>query len=401
MTACLIEYRESAKGARMTIVAIGDVGVLDDMVHIGDEAMFEHFVHAMHDRRVEVIGLSANPAETAARYGIDAISRIGFTGSRAEMTERMRRVLAADLPPDDPAHAVIAAVRASTGVVIAGGGNMASTWPLHIYERATLGLLAHAAGVPLVVTGQTIGPALIDADAELVAGLLSSAALVGLREGASLALCESLGVPANLLHRLPDDASFLRADGDVPSSPYALVTLAAHLADHDREAVVSAIATLLDDVVSTTGLEIVFSPHFGSLDGRERGDSVMHTAVRGRMRAGTREISAASAAASAALARGAGLVVTSRYHPAVFAVSEGVPTIGISVDDYTAIKLEGALGTFGQHSVLSAGSLDDGSRMLRSVWDDRLGIRARGLALAAEQRQLADAWFDEIARVVS
>ena len=394
----LIEYRESGERGRMTIVAIGDVGVLDGMVHIGDEAMFEQLVGSMRGRGLEVVGLSANPAETAERYGIRAISRIGFTGTRDEMANRMRRVLAGDLAVDDPAHAVVDAVRASTGVVIAGGGNMASTWPLHIYERATLARIAAVADVPLVVTGQTIGPALAPDDAELVRALLSSARLVGLRENVSLELCRALRVPGPLLHRLPDDASFVPADGAVPEHPYCLVTLASHVGEHDRADVQAAIAALLDDVADL-GLEVVFSPHFGALDGSVRGDSVMHAGVAERMRGATREIPAVSTAASAALARGAALVVSSRYHPVVFAVAEGVPAIGLSVDEYTSVKLQGALGTFGQRAVLPADSLltGDGTALLRSVWGDREAIRARGRALAETQRVAADRWFDLIA----
>ena len=87
------------------------------------------------------------------------------------------------------------AVCGADAVVVAGGGNMASTWPLHIFERAALpALLARAAGIPFVVTGQTLGPQLDRADPELVASLLRSARLVGVREHASADLALRLGV---------------------------------------------------------------------------------------------------------------------------------------------------------------------------------------------------------------
>ena len=50
----------------MRLVMIGDVGVVDDMVHIGDEAMFEAAVEELADRGVEVTGVSSAPADTAA-----------------------------------------------------------------------------------------------------------------------------------------------------------------------------------------------------------------------------------------------------------------------------------------------------------------------------------------------
>ena len=83
------------------------------------------------------------------------------------------------LPADDPVWAVIDAVSGADAVAVAGGGNLASTWPLHVFERAALGAIAERAGRPLVVTGQTLGPRLEPADRELVGSLLRSARLVG------------------------------------------------------------------------------------------------------------------------------------------------------------------------------------------------------------------------------
>lgn len=183
----------------MRLVMIGDVGVVDDMVHIGDEAMFEAAVEELADRGVEVTGVSSAPADTAARYGVEAVHRIRFDGlDRAASESRLAAVVAggADLAPDDTAHAVISAVAAADGVIIAGGGNLASTWPLHVYERAALAGLAERTGTPLVVTGQTFGPHLVGRDRELVSSLLRSARRVGVRETASQRLAAELGVDA-------------------------------------------------------------------------------------------------------------------------------------------------------------------------------------------------------------
>ncbi len=104
-------------------------------------------------------------------------------------------------------------------------------------------------------------------------------------------------------------------------------------------------------------------------------------------------------ATSAALARGAELVISSRYHPVVFAVSGGVPSIGIPVDDYTTTKLTGALGNFGQTSLLPIDGLlaGDGADLFFDVWQARQLIRERGLAEAALQRAASSAWWDRVA----
>ncbi|NQX35130.1 polysaccharide pyruvyl transferase family protein [Herbiconiux sp. VKM Ac-2851] len=410
----------------MRLVLIGDVGVVDDMIHIGDEAMFDEALHQLRQRgATAVTAVSANPAETASRYGVDAVARIGFSAGasldRAADGERMRRVVdtargqSGLLAPGDPALAVIEAVRASDGVLVCGGGNMASTWPLHIFERATLGAVARALGRPLVVSGQTIGPELTDSDGSLVASLLSSTAVTGLREPSSYALCRALGVPERLLRATVDDASFVgdRASDDAAAlapalaEPYCAVTFSTHLNGASRDLFAEAAARLLDEVALSTGLAIVFVAHFGSLLADEvRGDSVLHKAVAERMRVPSSAVVPADSVAAAGLARQASLVLTSRYHPAVFAVSGGVPTVGIAVDEYTTVKLTGALGNLGQDAVLQLDEVLDGtgdaaSRVaadrVAAVWADRAGIRSRGLARAEVARASSAAWWDELA----
>ena len=385
----------------MRILTIGDIGPLDGMFHVGDEAMFDELVFQLRARgATSIVGLSSNPGDSAARYGISSVPPLGFGGlTRAEQEDRGARILDApqSLAAEDPAHAVIDAIRSADGVAIAGGGNVSSVWPLHVFERATLGGLARLAGVPLVVSGQTIGPVLTPGDQARVAALLTSASLVGVREPASHALVTSWGVAAT---PTVDDASFVpdRPGPPVPlpSEPYALVTVARHAGDRDPGHYLAGVAALLDAVHETTGLAIVFSAHFGPLDaGPSRGDELVHDDLAARMSAPSTVLRIVDTRTSAALARGASLVVTSRYHPAVFAVSGGVPTIGIAVDDYTTVKLTGALGNVGQTSVLSADALDPAA--IAAVWADRDGIRARGLERAAARRTESSAWWDRVA----
>ena len=421
----------------MRTLVIGDVGVVDDMIHIGDEAMTEELVTQLRQRRVDAVTVvSSAPDETAARYGVDAVRPIGFApaglaalgtvaSGREGQVERQQRVVEAaegsrtSLLRDDPARALIEAVRESDAVVVAGGGNMASRWALHVFERSTIGRVAAVVGRPLVVTGQTIGPDLVADDERLVSGLLRDARLFGVREGASLSLMRRVAddTQPGLARRVAqnvDDATFLGAEDAPPAVPaprstlvaaddaaYCAVSLSTHVGDADRGQVVTALARLLDSVADETGLEIAFLAHWASVhEGDERGDSVLHRRVIDAMTASRVRIEPTTdSVAAARFARGAALHLTSRYHPAVFAVAGGVPTVGMSVDGYTRVKLTGALGAFGQTSVVPVESVVLGGavRAVRSAWLDAGTTRATGEARVGSVRAASVGWWDRVA----
>ncbi len=395
----------------MNLVMIGDVGVVDDMVHIGDEAMFDAAVEELSARGADVVAVSSAPSETAARYGVGAVARIGFDGLDREASEaRLAAVLAggAALGAGDPAHAVIDAVAAADGVVIAGGGNLASTWPLHVYERAALAGLAARAGRPLVVSGQTFGPHLVGRDRELVASILRTARRVGVREGASQRLAAELGVDARLG---VDDASFLGMDerDATPAAPAVpagiLVSLSLSLGGADRDETVARVAALVDDAADLTGEPVRFHAHYGPLaapltGAAPRGDALLHDEVRAHLRTPSTVVPSGDARSAASLARSSALLITGRYHPAVFAAPAGVPVLGLVTDEYTAVKQRGALAHWGQDALVPLSSADVlGVDRLGALWSARDEIRAHAARRLSQHRADAAAWWDDIAAV--
>jgi len=394
------------------VIAIGDIGVTDGMMHIGDEAMFEALVDELRARGVtSITGLSAAPDESAERYGIRAIDRIGFPTARAEGARRFSAVLAAlsgaqQLPGGDPFHAVRDAVAEADGVVIAGGGNMASNWPLHIFERAALARIAAHYGKPLVITGQTLGPALSAEDRPILAEALTSARLVGLRESASGTLAAALGVPDEARRVTLDDAAFLGwSDARPAPGEYTLVSLSTHLGGRDRSDVVGGLARALDRHAGETGWATVFHAHWGSLrEGSLRGDAVLHDDVRQQMRTPSTVAPTDDARSAASLARQASMLVTSRYHPAVFAAPAGVPILALTADTYTTVKLTGALGAWGQDGVQDMDMVTSDAAL-----SDALGRVASTSAVTRETarealpaaRAGAAAWWDRVVAAIA
>lgn len=398
----------------MRVVALGDVGVVDDMMHIGDEAMFHAARDELAARDASLIAVSSAPSETAERYGVEAVPRIRFDGLDRESSEARRDAVLAlaegrdALAPDDSARAVVDAVARAEGVLIAGGGNLASTWPLHVYERAALAGVAARLGKPVVVSGQTLGPDLRGRDRELVADLLERAALAGVREATSQRLAADLGVTARLG---VDDASFVglplgaAAAGVVADAVKAregvLVSLSLSLGRASRPETVARIAALVDAAADLTGGPVRFHAHFGPLTGADpRGDAVLHDEVRASMCTASSVVPTGDVPAAASLARSSALLITGRYHPAVFAAPAGVPVLGLVTDDYTAVKQRGALAHWGQEATVPIAEADTaGIPRLRELWGGRDAVVAAARERFPRHRADADAWWDAVAGV--
>lgn len=389
----------------MAVLTIGDIGVVSGTMHIGDEAMFEAARDELAARSVDIVGVSSAPAESERRYGVPMVPRLGFAGlDRAASQARWEELTDAaagrrSLRPGDPAAQVLDLLGAVSGVLNAGGGNLASRWPVHIYERSALVAMARARGLPVVVTGQTFGPDLTDGDDERVAGLVRAARLTSVRESASGALVRSWGLP---VAEGVDDASFLGwpdSGQEAEGSGQVVVSLSGWFAGRPADEVEQRIAAFVDHAARTVG-PIVFHAHFGrwKAGAEPTGDAALHERVRARMSQPSRVLPTGDPVPAAALARAARLLITSRYHPAVFAAPAGVPVVALAADDYTRIKLTGALTHWGQAEV------QDLDELPPEAIDRADAAREAAAAAACEQlgpqRAAAARWWDEVAGVL-
>jgi polysaccharide pyruvyl transferase WcaK-like protein len=424
---------------QVKFVVQGDLG--QGAYHVGDEAMALAAVDELLQRTgASVVLLSRDPAQTAALYGTRSIATIEFPWppeERSVYLERVRRAATGDrgaLPPADPVWGVIEEVSTSDGVLIAGGGNMNSLYGWLLYERAAVGLIARELGKPLVVSGQTFGPTLLPQDRKVLHELLDSAALIGAREPASYALGFELGLGSEKLVRVLDDGSFLQtrqdsqsqngepqdggpqaADGgllegdlpdlpDLPADGYIAATVGPD-AWREGTRTLAAFAAVLDRAAQLTGLPVYLLPHMGTLGSLDAGaDHESHRTVLAHSRSGrlamlpvlpVREAAAVTAAAA--------LVITNRYHPAVFGLAAGVPVVALANDAYSDIRLAGALGNWGlgdwalPQPSLTPGGVDEA---VLEAWNRRDEIRRHldGLRPGFERSQ--GTWWDAVAAVL-
>lgn len=401
------------------VVLLGDVGG-DGGFHVGDEAMLAAAIDELGRRgEVSFTVLTRDPEATTRRHGVEARAPIGGWGVTddrggavaAARAQRLDELV--ELADHDQGIAeILSLLRAADGLVLCGGGNLSASWPGHVYERVALLRIARSFGVPAVVSGQTLGPSLMPVDRTLLSDVLASARWIGLREAASLRVARQLvpGSPCGL--QLDDAAGLTPALADDLDA-----TLEAHLAGDKagNRAVIDngfvaltvnelrdatsgdhrlrAVARLVRHIAQRVNLPIVFIPHVGDLGGASTDDVAVGAALAEMLgdevtfvRApllGPRETLALTSRAAA--------VVSSRYHPIVFGLASGVPCLGITQDDYTTVKLVGAL----DHAGLSGWRLPIGAvgdELACDLFDDLWARRDElGEHLASLQPRFAGA----------
>ena len=243
-------------------------------------------------------------------------------------------------------------------VVISGGGNLNSRYGWLLYERAAAVRAAEHAGVPVYVTGQSLGPVLSPEDAQVLERMLRTARSVTVREQSSLAWCRERGIDARLS---VDDATDYLAASPARTLHYAEGVSAGQALDDLPERYVcitvnecteqqaQQIACLLDSMWREHGYVPVFLSHFGDPQNPESGDIQTHQRIAEQLSASTPAtlLPILHAGQSVAVHRGAAFTLTSRYHPAVFSAAAGIPVLALVPDAFTQMRAGGALSQYG------------------------------------------------------
>ncbi|HVQ37810.1 MAG TPA: polysaccharide pyruvyl transferase family protein [Pyrinomonadaceae bacterium] len=394
------------------LLVIADVGGQETR-HIGDEAMLEANLDAL--RRlipdVSFTIVSRDPAWTATRYGVDAVAPFGFPGDVAAVAERsallerlVNSATASEITYTAGSVTSNAMARADA-LVVSGGGNLSSTWPDLLYERVALLQLARIFGKPAVVLGQTLGPVLSPDERRLLAETLPSARIVGLRELPSAALARDLNVPADRIWHQCDDALFPAGNPDLgipvskprrpAAAPYIAVTLDPQVRTFGPELFNSVVAQLRD-ISEKLGASIILIPHaFGNESRGIPSDLTEAFILADRLGLSQSAVAAGLDANQVRqLTAEAVMVISSRYHPIVFGLAAGVPSLGIYGDEYCRIKLEGALAhagleqwTLTYDQVAQGSLLPDALKLWQTRREVRNVIESRREAWREESRQ--------------
>lgn len=250
------------------------------------------------------------------------------------------------------------AIATMDAVVVSGGGNLNSRYGWLLYERAAAVRAAEHAGVPVYVTGQSLGPVLNPEDAQVLERMLRTARSVTVREHSSLAWCRERGIDARLS---VDDATDYLVDSPARTLRYAEGISAGQMLDKLPEHYVCVtvnecteqqaqqIARLLDGMWREHGYAPVFLSHYGDPQDPTSGDIQAHQRIAEQLSPSTPAtlLPILHADQSVTVHRAAAFTLTSRYHPAVFSAAAGIPVLALVPDAFTQMRVGGALRQYG------------------------------------------------------
>lgn len=250
------------------------------------------------------------------------------------------------------------AIATMDAVVVSGGGNLNSRYGWLLYERAAAVRAAEYAGVPVYVTGQSLGPVLSPEDAQVLERMLRTARSVTVREHSSLAWCRERGIDARL--SVDDATDYLPASpartlhyAEGVSAGQMLNKLPEHYVcvtvNECTEQQAQQIARLLDGMWREHGYAPVFLSHYGDPQDPTSGDIQAHQRIAEQLSPSTPAtlLPILHADQSITVHRAAAFTLTSRYHPAVFSAAAGISVLALVPDAFTQMRVGGALNLYG------------------------------------------------------
>ncbi len=379
-----------------TVLVIGYYG----FGNTGDEAILAALVAGLRRRlpSARIAVLSGDPGHTAQRHGVEAVDW------------------------RDPLS-IAEAVRRSDLVVVGGGGlfqdyggvepgTLLTSRHGGITFYAGPAVLAALARKPVALHGLGFGPLASPDARRIVRAVAGGAVRLSVRDEASRALLEALGVPAARITLSADPAFLLAAEGvrpeDVllgmgiePRAPIAGVALRPWSRGVEPETWERETAAGLDLFLERTSGSLLFVP-FEKSPWSDDDDFALASRVRRRLKHADRTavLSALlSPGETAALIGGCDLVVGMRLHAAVFAIAGSVPPVAIAYDPKVAALFErsGLSELVLPVETLSARAL---AARMEQAHAERGRFEAVLAAAASAQRKLAALDLEALAALV-
>jgi polysaccharide pyruvyl transferase WcaK-like protein len=332
---------DSSLAKRPRILMLADICGLGPGYHVGDEAMAEVAIERLKGIAGEdnLVMACARPEAVPATYGIAAFPLYAMTDRQRRRQWLMRPHSALKSWLLMLYHVIRCDI-----VFVCGGGNLTSVWPGVLESRLGLFSVAKFFNKRLILVSQTLGP-FSPAHRERCGRILGRAEWVGVRDKTFSS--NQVDFP---VHFAVDDAAFLAPEHNDRTRqllrPKPMLALSLRQLGATSRAQLLEIGRAVNRVAVARGMDTVFIPHHSP---GGAGDLAVAKDLQQAWpsRTSFRVVDAITrAAALKALTADCNLAISMRYHQLIFALSTGVPAIGIYTDRYTRAKLRGAFEQF-------------------------------------------------------
>lgn len=351
------------------ILMLSDITGLGPGYHVGDEAMAEVAI----ERLGQLVGKEnlilgcASPENVPKTYGIKAFS-FYHTPDNVFRSMLWKKPLSYLKSIAINFYQLVQCDK----IVVCGGGNMTSVWPGVLESRLRLLKMANFLKKDLYLVSQTMGP-YNDSHRENVDKVLKNAKWIGVRD-LNFSHTQT-SAPAKFAL---DDACFLESQHNdytreisQKNKPFACVSMRKFAGMNDKA--VLRVATAIERVLSSHKVRTVFIPHHAP-GGTEGDIKLAHKIKHVWSHTDFHLVDPIPLASSLkALTVDSEFVVSMRYHQLIFAVSRGIPAVGIYVDEYTEAKLRGSFEALGLKPLVT--SIDEIEKNLDSLVQEALDCR--------------------------
>ena len=298
-------------------------------------------------------------------------------------------------------HQYLQAASQSDVVILSGMGALTDAFLDHAWALLETLELAMEGGAVTALMGQGIGPIRNEQLRERAARVLARADLIALREGVSgPALLRELGVAPERIVVTGDDAvelAYARRQETWGSgigvnmrvAPYSGITAA----------LAKEVASGIESVAMKRSAPLVSLPVSRYSDTDDRTailDMFASSALSGDAVSTTEDLISRIGQCR--------VVVAASYHAAVFALSSGIPVVGVVSSDYYRMKFEGLTGLFGAGCVaVDLADARSGRKVedaLERLWEAGPAIRPELVAAAHRQIELGHQAYERLAGII-